>query len=93
MGVRILHNDDDSQAVLYCSVSDWAFGPVFYETDEASAAAQAEVFAHWLPQDARRYSDSDLARQYSQWQGLEKCWEHRTITPCASCLEIDEEVR
>jgi hypothetical protein len=90
MGLRILHDSEHGHAALYCSTSDWAFGPVFYETDMASAADQAIVFMNWLPQDARRYNDGELEHKYSEWQGLAKCWEHLTMRPCARCAELDE---
>lgn len=60
MGVRILESDKDG-AVLYCSVSMWAFGPVFEDGDKAQA------FLDWLETDARRLSDSELASRHSEW--------------------------
>ena len=64
MGVRIIHDDRDDLAVLYCSTSDWAFGPVFYsrEREDADgnyldtryAAERAEAFCDW-------FTDGDAA--------------------------------
>ena len=31
MGVRILHDTQADSAVMYCSTTDWAFGPVVGE--------------------------------------------------------------
>lgn len=46
MGVRILtdRQSDYPQAVLYCSTSDWAFGPVFNGNGEHDADERAEAF-------------------------------------------------
>jgi len=48
MGVRILHDSNSNQAVLYCSTSDWAFGPVFQESGDHDAQERAEAFCRWL---------------------------------------------
>jgi hypothetical protein len=40
MGVRIL--EGDGMAVLYCSTSMWAFGPIFEDGD------QPQEFLEWL---------------------------------------------
>ena len=52
MGVRILQGAEPgsayTQAVLYCSTSDWAFGPVFYGDDEHDAFDRAHMFCKWL---------------------------------------------
>jgi hypothetical protein len=85
MGVRILYDRSAGHAALYCSTSDWAFGPVFIEDDTASAADQAEVFTDWLTQDARRYTDSELSAKYAEWLGLAKCWDHLSVQPCERC--------
>lgn len=90
MGVRVLHDRKLGYAALYCSTTDWAFGPVFYEDEEVTAADQAEVFNDWLPQDARRYTDSELSAKYGEWLRLEKCWDHLTVKPCERC-EIEQE--
>lgn len=65
MGVRIISNG--SCAVLYCSTSDWAFGPIFYEDEDITAEERAEKFLEWLPQDARLYDDHDLQFKYTEW--------------------------
>lgn len=90
MGLRILHDSTGGHAALYCSTTDWAFGPVFYETVDSTAEDQAECFIHWLPQDARRYSDTELERKYAEWLGLPKCWEHGRVEPCERCREVNE---
>lgn len=45
MAVNILHDVTEDQAVLYCSTSDWAFGPVFYGPD---ADEKAMRFRDWF---------------------------------------------
>lgn len=64
MSVRILaglHDVDVPGAVLFDSVTGWAFGPVF------DSAAEAEAFRDWLPDDARSYEDNQLEQLYEQW--------------------------
>ena len=73
MGVRILSDQRQdyptiSHAVLYCSTSDWAFGPVFYGDDDHEAHERAEAFCRWLGErEPRRMADSELERAYSEW--------------------------
>ena len=64
MGVRIIESNSptDSYAVIYCSVSMTAFGPVF------SDAFEAEEFLEWLPEDARRYSSNELDCKYAEFR-------------------------
>jgi hypothetical protein len=69
MGVRILSGDKPwDGAVLYCSVSMWAFGPVFENED------QAQEFLNWLaPVDARSInSDRELENKYVEFLNREK---------------------
>ena len=72
MGVRILHDRDNDAAVLYCSTGDWAFGPVFSATDDATASEQAAGFVTWLREttgkDPRTLSDAELERVYATWR-------------------------
>ena len=48
MGVRIL--SDGENAILYCSTSDWAFGPLFGtdSEDDRTAQERAEAFCRWI---------------------------------------------
>jgi hypothetical protein len=80
MGCRIFREKNDGHAVLYCSTTDWAFGPVFRNY------AQAVKFLDWLavtpneektlmclskgdPRrgDPRSYEDDALERLYSKF--------------------------
>lgn len=45
MAVNVLYDLREDMAVLYCSTSDWAFGPVFYG-DEADEKAIS--FRDWF---------------------------------------------
>ena len=47
MGVRILEDSGAGLAALYCSTSDVAFGPVFYD-DARRAYDKAQEFLDWL---------------------------------------------
>ena len=65
MGVRILEDHTSGDAVLYCSTSMWAFGPIFENHDEAQG------FLDWLrPVDPRTLSDKDLEAYVSTFRGL-----------------------
>lgn len=73
MSVRILHDHDQNLAALYCSTSDVAFGPVFYDSDDSKHGPEdrARAFLRWLPQDARRYDHAELETKYSEWLAQE----------------------
>jgi hypothetical protein len=77
MSVRILHDEADEQAVLYCSTTGWAFGPVFGASDDKDARERAEAFLRWLVVDARDPSEKELERRYSDWQAQEATQEAR----------------
>ena len=72
MGVRII--DNGTIACLYDSVTDMAFGPVFYGLDESEAGEEvdavemAEGFNDWLSEDARTYSPRELEAEYSAFR-------------------------
>jgi hypothetical protein len=73
MGVRILHDRDHNQAVLTCSTTDWAFGPVVGEREgvDADPSERLEAFLEWLKVDPRAFSESYLATKYSAWLAQE----------------------
>jgi hypothetical protein len=48
MGVRILNDRDQDLACLFCSTSDVAFGPVFYDGEHGDAEDRAEAFLRWI---------------------------------------------
>lgn len=60
MGCRIIDGGDDG-AVLYCSTSMIAFGPVFESADHA------EDFLKWLGSDPRHLTDIQLGTKYGEW--------------------------
>jgi hypothetical protein len=65
MGVRII--SDNYNAALYCSTSDIAFGPVFYDEGDRSARERAESFLRFLGRDARQFTDAALVDLYVEW--------------------------
>jgi len=65
MGVRILYDAENKHACLYCSTTDWAFGPVACGDD---AREQLEAFCIWEPDDPRKYSDHELESAWSKFQ-------------------------
>lgn len=76
MAVRTITTHLDSVAVMYCSTTDWAFGPVFYDSDEHSADERIHSFLRWLQIDARSLPDNILERKYSDWRAQEaEQWE------------------
>lgn len=72
MGVRIMHNDEE--AIMYCSSTDWAFGPLFSDDGNHSAVERAESFLRWLGKgrDPRQYTDAELESKYTDWRGQEE---------------------
>jgi hypothetical protein len=63
MGCRIAHDTDSKIAILYCSTTDWAFGPVFADDDDHDADERAEAFLRWLatgPETWRGYDKEPL---------------------------------
>jgi len=68
MGVRIIEDRHSGAAVLYCSSSMWAFGPVFENEDEALR------FLRWLLVDPRgpEFTDSVLERKVTEFRMQDK---------------------
>lgn len=82
MSVRIIVGSEQGTipevAVLFDSVTGTAFGPVFAEDGEGSAAAHAQAFLDWLgeadglgggPVDARSLAPNELMERYATWLG------------------------
>lgn len=70
MGVQILFDQKNEIASIYCSTSDWSFGPVFYERDGIAAYQVAEGFLFWLRTDVREFSQGQLESKYAEFCGL-----------------------
>ena len=95
MGVRILHDKTHDKAALFCSTSDWAFGPVFYPNENGiDALGMAQAFIEWLRVDPRRLGESELQKKYSEfasmnWRECRDCMKVRTWEDprefCAEC--------
>ena len=80
MGVRIiegLYDGTISGAVLLCSTTEWAFGPLFDNTQEAS------LFLDWCAENfnesVREMPDNLLKDRFGQFRKL--------VTKCADCDE------
>jgi hypothetical protein len=71
VSVLIMVDRDEERAALYCSTSDWAFGPVIHEAEGRTAVERAEAFLAWLRVDPRILGDTELAHRYSDWQAQE----------------------
>lgn len=86
MGVRILSDRENDRACLFCSTSEWAFGPTFGDAFGRDAEERAEAFLRWLPtnisqfdmhplasgRDARSLTDAGLERAYAAWCAQEE---------------------
>jgi len=71
MGVRILSQGD--KACMYCSTTDWAFGPIFDSTDKCDAVDRVCLFLEFLGRvDPRSLSEAGLQAQYNIWQKQEQ---------------------
>lgn len=75
MGIEILEDRRDGRAVLYCSNTDWAFGPVFQSGEEAQA------FLDWEDEDPRQYTHQGLESAHSRFR------KERTCQWCSDLLE------
>lgn len=65
MGTRTIAgtcSDAPQCAVMYDSVSMWAFGPIFPNRSTADA------FIEWLTDDPRAYRDGQLEQLYANWR-------------------------
>ena len=71
MGVRILHDERAEIAALFCSTSDWAFGPVFYNKGDKDAYERVQAFLDWLKVDPREVREAILQGRYSEWLAQE----------------------
>ena len=70
MGVRILSQGD--KACMYCSTTQWAFGPVFSGTEDDDAMERVSRFLKFLGNvDPRSLSDVGIQAQYNIWQKQE----------------------
>lgn len=95
MGIRIIEGDygSTSGAVMFDSVTDWAFGPLFNDEQEA------ELFISWhrneyAGENLLRVSREVLEERFSQFRKLEtvcgECGEW-IVGECKECQEEDED--
>lgn len=63
MGVRI--TSVEGVHALYCSTSDWAFGPVFYNAGDAESFLA--FFDTATDRDPRLLTDNELQAIHSAW--------------------------
>jgi hypothetical protein len=91
MGVRVINDTTEGMAVLYCSTSMWAFGPVFHDDGHIDAGAAAHCFLHWWDgqgfMDPRTVDDSDLEARHLLWLGavVGGEWQGSTDEECVLC--------
>jgi len=75
MGVHTLYDSEEGQAVMFCSTSGWAFGPVFKDEhakevpedcEMLDARALIDIFLFWLQEkNPREMADTELEQHYS----------------------------
>ena len=93
MGVRILTDPDQRLAALYCSTSDWAFGPVFYGSDDKEPDERAEAFLRWIGTDLRRMDSAQIESAYTTWMAQESAQYQREYdSERLAALEPDEDI-
>ena len=63
MGVRVLHDQKKNKSCLYDSVSDTAFGPVMFDTDDQ----EAHDFVELLDEDPRSMTKNSLDEAWEVW--------------------------
>lgn len=61
MSTHIL-TDKDGQSCLYCSTTEWAFGPIFHDGEDA------QEFLKWLGEDPRHLTDRQLEDKVAEWR-------------------------
>ena len=89
MGVRIIYDEKHEQANLYCSTSEWAFGPIFHSQSEKgkryhSADERCEAFLSYLVKhnypDPRKLNEIELRTAFHSWLAQEdKQWKEVEI--------------
>ncbi len=80
MGVHILSDASSDQATLFCSTTDWAFGPVVSDSDDHDAVERLEAFLRWLRVDARSMDEIELRTNFSAWLAQEAAqWQREAL--------------
>jgi hypothetical protein len=79
MGVHTLYDSEEGQAVMFCSTSGWAFGPVFKDENAkgvpddcemADARQLVDLFLEWLQErEPREMEDKELEHYYGTFMG------------------------
>lgn len=91
MGIHILEGRDGRGALLYCSTTDWGFGPLFDDGEDA------EDFCAWhaerTSEDLRTLGDSALEAARSEWLAIRDAWRQaRDGEHAKACCVCDEPV-
>ena len=95
MGIRIIageYDGDTTGAVMFCSTTMWAFGPVFDDVQEV------DCFQNWwgdnYPESIRAASESQLKARFELFRRLVvKCrdcdeWTVESGGICEDCCEL-----
>lgn len=80
MGIRILVDKDNEMAVIYCSTSGVAFGPIIDANNGVGAEELAQAFLDWLVVDPRLITDNELLNKWGEFCRLES-------RECPECLD------
>lgn len=84
MGVHTLIDRKNNQAAMFCSTTDWAFGPVFNDSDDHDAADRVDSFLRFLRVDPRTLADNELESKYAEWRAQEDAqWVEEALNEAA----------
>lgn len=91
MAIEVLHDQEKRQAVLICTTSGVAFGPVFSDTRNWNSGEIAEAFLQWnyayRDDDPRMIAESTLLDRRSDFES-----EARGGNLCACGRRFDDHV-
>ena len=69
MGVHVLYDEKNHQACMYCSTSEWAFGPVVYSENGRERMHQfLEYIKEKRGQDPREMQETQLEALYCDFR-------------------------
>jgi hypothetical protein len=89
MGVRII--GDWQLSTMYCSTTEWAFGPVFSDDNDHDADERIHSFLRFLGTiDPRTLTDRELSRKHTEWRAQEDAqWQAEKLAQELKDLQDD----
>ena len=93
MGVRIISDAENETAVMYCSNSMWAFGPVFVGRDAGERLFRFELWYSTRYGSVRLATDRELSDRCAEWADEEsKADQIRCTDDTGRCLDCGADV-